>query len=103
MLEKDIESRGNRIARTRGVEHYKFSSPGRAAVPDRLLLAEIPEFLRGTIAKYVRFAEYKRKGQKPTPAQEREHTRLRALGFEVDVIDCVDVAEQVIGSMGDAK
>jgi hypothetical protein len=100
MLEKQIEAKGNEHAKTRGVASYKFTSPGRAAVPDRLMLAEIPEFLRALIAQYIRFIEYKRKGQKPTPAQSREHARLRAMGFTVDVIDNIPDAVRVIDRMG---
>ena len=101
MLEKDIEKKGGEHAKKKGVLHLKFTSPGRAAVPDRLLLSEIPEFLRPVIAKHIRFVEYKREGQKPTEAQTREHERLRALGFRVDVIDSVDDAKQSIDEMSE--
>jgi hypothetical protein len=99
MLEKQIEAKGGEFAKEQDVLHLKFTSPGHAAVPDRLLLAHIPEFLRSLIAKYVRFVEYKREGQKPTPSQEREHARLRNLGFTVDVVDSVEDAKQVIRDM----
>lgn len=101
MLEKDIERRGGEHAKQRNVLHLKLVSPGHNSLPDRLLLAPIPEFLRPLIAKYVRMVEYKQKGKKPTPAQEREHTRLRALGITVDVIDTVDDARRVVDGMGD--
>lgn len=101
MLEKDIERKGGEYAKKRKVEHYKFTSPARAAVPDRLLLSQIPEFMRPIIARYIRFVEYKAPGKKPTPAQQREHDRLRALGFTVDVVDSIDGAKSVIDSMGD--
>jgi len=100
MLEKKIEEYGSKVAKERGVLHLKFTSPQRAAVPDRLVLAEIPEFLRPLIAQYVRFIEYKAEGKKPTPSQEREHARLRAMGFRVDVIDNKSDAESVIKEMG---
>lgn len=100
-LEKRIEARGTTRARERGVLHLKFTSPGRIAMPDRLLLANVPEFLRPVLAKYVRFAEYKRRGKKATSAQLREHQRLRDLGFQVDLIDNVADAENNIDSMGD--
>jgi hypothetical protein len=99
MLEKQIETKGGKFAKSQDILHLKFSSPGRAAVPDRLLLANIPEFLRPVIAKYIRFVEYKRGGEKPTPAQSREHTRLRGLGFAVDVVDSVEGAKQVMMEM----
>lgn len=99
MLEKKIEQKGSEYARKKGILHLKFTSPARAAVPDRLLLAPVPEFLRPLVAQYVRFVEYKRTGQTPTPPQMREHARLRALGFQVDVVDNVIDAERVIGEM----
>lgn len=100
MLEKTIERKLCEYAKSQDVQAYKFSSPARAGVPDRLLLAEIPESLRPVIARYVRFVEMKRSGQKPTPAQEREHVRLRALGFTVDVVDNSDDGTGVVDAMG---
>lgn len=99
VLEKDIERKGGEHAKSMGVLHLKFTSPGHAAVPDRLLLSEIPDFLRPVIAQHIRFVEYKREGQKPTAAQTREHARLRALGFRVDVIDNVTDAKATINEM----
>jgi len=63
----------------------KFTSPGRAAVPDRLVL------FPGGIAM---FCELKRPGEVPTPAQLREHTLLRSLGFRVDVISTREDAKK---------
>ena len=100
LLEKDIEKRGGDYARDHGQAEYKFTSPGRAAVPDRLHLAPIPEVLRPIIAKYIRFVEYKRGGQKPTVPQQREHARLREMGFVVEVVDTVDDAKRVTNEMG---
>jgi hypothetical protein len=79
----------------------KFTSPGHAFVPDDIILAPIPEFLRPVIAQYFRFAEFKRAGAKPTAAQTREHERLRAMGFNVEVIDSIEKADQVFADMGD--
>lgn len=103
MLEKDIEAKGRDYARSRGHGHYKFSSPAHAAVPDRLLLAPVPPFLRELIGKYVRFVEYKRQGEKPTPPQLREHARLKLMGFTVEVVDNVEDAKRVIDEMGDPQ
>ena len=36
MLEKQIEAKVCEYAKTKGVLVYKFTSPARAAVPDRL-------------------------------------------------------------------
>lgn len=97
--EKYIERRGHERAKECGVLHLKFVSPGRNAVPDRLVLGYVPEWLRESLASCIRFVEYKRPGEKPTPAQEREHARLRAMGFVVDVIDNPATAEQIMEAM----
>jgi hypothetical protein len=57
---------------------YKFISPGRRSVPDRLVL--LPD------GKVI-FVECKAPSEKPRPEQLREHERLRALGFTVVVLD----------------
>lgn len=66
---------------------FKFVSPARRSVPDRLDLRPVPPEHRDLVARYVRFTECKRPGEKPTPSQLREHERIRALGFVVDVVD----------------
>ncbi len=101
MLEKQIEKKVCDYGRDNGIECYKFTSPARAAVPDRIMLTHIPPWLRPTIARYIRFVEVKRTGEVPTPAQEREHKRLRDLGFTVDVVDTVEYGKTVIQAMGE--
>lgn len=87
VLEKVIERRVVARAKAAGSTAYKFTSPGRPSVPDRLILSPIPPDHREIVARYVQFVEVKRPGGKPTPAQAREHDFLRALGFQVDVVD----------------
>lgn len=100
MLEKQIELRGCNYAKEKGVAAYKFTSPNRHSVPDRLQLAVIPDELRELIGKYVCFVEYKKGGVKPSHAQLREHARLKEMGFRVEVVDNVEMAKSVIDSMG---
>lgn len=57
---------------------YKFMSPGRKAVPDRLVL--LP-------GGRVVFVECKAPGELPRADQVREHNRLRGLGFKVVMLD----------------
>ncbi|ECY1035015.1 VRR-NUC domain-containing protein [Salmonella enterica] len=57
---------------------YKFVSPGRRSVPDRIVL------LPGGCLVFV---ECKAPGKPPRADQRREHERLRALGFTVVVLD----------------
>ncbi|WP_193160490.1 VRR-NUC domain-containing protein [Citrobacter youngae] len=61
---------------------YKFVSPGRRSVPDRIVL--LPG---GRIV----FVECKAPGKAPRADQVREHKRLRALGFSVVVLDSKDL------------
>ena len=90
MLEKEIERRVCDYAKSKGVLAYKFTSPARHAVPDRLFIG--PD---GT----VWFCEFKRAGAKPTPAQDREHLRLIRQNVSVFVIDNVADGVEMIDSM----
>lgn len=87
MLEKEIEAHLVRKVKEAGGIAYKFTSPQRRSVPDRLVL------LPGGDALFV---ECKRPGAKPTPAQLREHERLRALGFAVVVVDMKETVEELL-------
>lgn len=78
MLEKHIEAHLVARVKAMGGIAYKFTSPQRRSVPDRLVL------LPGGV---VQFVELKAPGKKPTDMQTREHEKLRALGFTVEVID----------------
>lgn len=90
LREADVEKHHvNNIKREGGIS-YKFTSPARRSVPDRLDLLPIPAAVRHVVAQYVRFTECKRPGAKPTEAQAREHERLRALGYRVDVVDDIE-------------
>ena len=88
MLEKDVEAHlRDKVHDADGIA-FKFTSPARRSVPDRLVLMPITsEEHREIVGRYVRFVELKAPGKKPTDAQLREHARLRALGFKVHVID----------------
>ena len=91
--ESDVEAAFVARVKSLGGIAYKFTSPGRQAVPDRLRLSHIPEEHRAIVAKYVSFCEAKRPGEKPTTAQQREHVLLWSLGFAVEVIDNVPTAK----------
>lgn len=85
--EKQVEAAHRDAVKAEGGISYKFVSPARRSVPDRLDLRPVPPEHRELVARYVRFTECKRPGEKPTPAQLREHQMLRSLGFTVDVVD----------------
>lgn len=86
-LEKDIEKRVCTIAKEMGMLVYKFTSPSRMSVPDRLFI---------TKAGVVFFIEFKRAGQKPTAAQEIEINKIRAKGVFVYVVDNVEEGKKIL-------
>lgn len=86
-LEKDIERAVCAYAKTKNVDNYKFTSPNRASVPDRMFV---------TPSGLIFFIEFKRKGKKPTPAQAREIDRLEQRKVQVFVVDNVDQGKWVI-------
>lgn len=90
MLEKQIEAKVCAYAKDRGLLVYKFTSPARAAVPDRLFICPDGRMF---------FCEFKREGEKPTAAQDREHQRLRGHNVTVFVIDNVTEGKNMIDVM----
>lgn len=90
MLEKQIEKRVCDYAKSKGVLAYKFTSPARAAVPDRLFISPIGK---------IWFCEFKREGQKPTEPQQREHEKLKQHNAQVFVIDNVDEGMAMVEEM----
>lgn len=78
-IEKHLVSE---VQKTGGIA-YKFVSPGRRGVPDRLVALPNGKII---------FVECKAPGEKPTPYQLREHARLFALGHQVIVLDSQDLS-----------
>ncbi len=78
MREREIERRLVSAVRQMGGLALKFTSPGMAGVPDRLIL------LPGGRAF---FAEVKAPGKRLRPLQERRKAQLEQLGFRVYAID----------------
>lgn len=87
-LEKVIEKKVCDHAKGLGCLVYKFTSPSRRSVPDRLFI--MPN------GKGVFFIEFKRKGCKPTPAQEIEIDKIRKMGIRVRVVNSVFEGMQVV-------
>lgn len=119
ILERDVELRLNKKAAQAGWESYKFTAINRRSVPDRLLLGDltkvkdvihkllglgrtappfvIEELAIEAMAASVTFVECKRPGEIPTPAQEREHAKLRERGFTVLVVDNFEQIDEIYG------
>ena len=87
MLEKQIEKTVCDYAKLKGFLVYKFSSPAHRGVPDRMFITQ---------EGHVFFIEFKRKGNKPTPIQEREIKKLIDHGVKAFVVDDVDSGKKLI-------
>lgn len=91
MNEKDIEQKLVQAVSAAGGKAWKFTSPGTAGVPDRLIL--MPD-------GRAYFAELKAPGKHLRPLQNRRKIQLEHLGFTVFVIDN---PEQIGGVINEIK
>jgi len=87
IYESDVEKRYCNLTKRAGGRAYKFTSPGRRSVPDRLIMFPVPEEHRVIVAQYIRFVEMKAPCAKPTELQSREIAGLRDLGYDVRIVD----------------
>ena len=90
MRESFIEEKLTKAVKQNGGLCWKFTSPGTAGVPDRIILMP-----KGRIA----FVEVKAPGEKPRPLQLSRHKLLRRLGFRVYVLDNIDDIEKIISEV----
>ncbi|WP_221625210.1 VRR-NUC domain-containing protein [Burkholderia cepacia] len=91
MLEKTVETYLVDHVRAAGGDAYKFSSPARVSVPDRIVIFPPAR---------IYFVELKRPGGVVTKGQLREHERLRALGCDVRVIDSREAVDAFVREVG---
>ena len=84
MLEKTIEQALVKRVKELGGMAEKFVSPGRRSVPDRIVT--LPN-------NTIIFVELKAPNKHPTPLQELDHERRRALGCDVRVINTLEKAK----------
>ena len=87
MREKFVEQKLVRAVKAMGGIAPKFTSPGMAGMPDRLIL--LPDGKMG-------FVELKAFGKKPRPIQIARISQLRRLGFKVYVVDGVEQIGSVL-------
>lgn len=90
MRESFIEEKLTKAVRQNGGVCWKFTSPGTAGVPDRIIL--MPE---GRIV----FVEVKAPGEEPRKLQISRHRLLRRLGFKVYVLDALEDIEKIISEV----
>lgn len=82
MRESKVENNIVKLAKSLGYECYKFKSPGRKGVPDRM-------FLKSGRAIFL---EIKRPGEKARALQEEELQLIRDQGFIAEAVDSVEEA-----------
>ena len=87
MLEKDIEKKVCKYAKGLGFLVYKFSSPGKRAVPDRLFISP-----KGVVF----FIEFKAWGKEPTKLQALEIRKINGQGAKCLVCDSVESGKWAI-------
>jgi len=73
VVERDIVA----YAKSKGVECFKFTSPGQRGAPDRVFIK----------AGRVLFLEIKQKGKKPTPLQDHQMLRIQNAGVAAQWTD----------------
>lgn len=87
MLEREVERKLVKAVNNYDGVCWKFTSPGTAGVPDRIILMK-----GGRMA----FVEVKAPGEKLRPLQISRHRLLRRLGFKVYVLDNVDDIQMIL-------
>ena len=90
MLEREIERKLVNAVKKQGGLCWKFTSPGTAGVPDRIILMP-----KGRIA----FVEVKAPGETMRPLQEKRKRQLESLGFKVFCVDSVENIQKVISEI----
>ena len=90
MLEREIERKLVNAVKERGGIWWKFTSPGTAGVPDRIVLRP-----KGRIA----FVETKAPGETMRPLQEKRKRQLESLGFKVFCLDSARDIPKVISEI----
>ena len=91
MREKQIEQKLVRAVNARGGVCPKLVCPGMDGMPDRIVL--LPH---GRIG----FVEVKAPGRRPRALQLRRHEQLRALGFQVYVLDSAEKVGDILKAIG---
>ena len=90
MREQQIEQNLAKAVKAAGGIAPKFTSPGFAGMPDRLVLMP---------GGHIGFVEVKAPGEKPRPLQLSRHRLLRRLGFPVYVLG----DDGPVGGVNDGK
>lgn len=88
-LEKSVEKALRLYAKKMGIIYYKFTSPGRRGVPDRILVGY----------GVVMFLELKRPGKRPSDLQFNEISKIRIHGVYATWTDSVQEGKWLMDAM----
>jgi len=91
MKERDVSRYLNKRVKELGGEIRRVTWQGRRNAPDKLVMLEGRSF----------FVEEKRPDEHATPAQRREHKRLRDAGLEVRVVSDYYTVEAALSDSED--
>lgn len=91
MRESAVEKKVCDHAKKKGMAVYKFVSPGRSGVPDRM-------FIYKGLAWFI---EFKAPGKKPTALQKHEIQVMRSQGMRVAIVDNEEDGVDFINSFAD--
>ena len=89
MKESDIERKIREYALKHGCRCYKLAGVNDVGKPDRIL----------TCNGLTIYMEVKRPGEDASPAQLREHKRIRDAGGIVFIVDSVEAGKRIIDAM----
>lgn len=90
MLEKQLEQQLKTAVEQHGGLCWKFTSPGTAGVPDRIII--LP-------GGHIGFVELKRPGAKPRPLQQHRHQQLQQLGAASHTLDNPNNIQDIINAI----
>lgn len=92
--EKILEAKLRKAVETRGGQALKLTSQLHRGLPDRLVLMP---------GGHTYFAEIKTTGKRPTKLQQAVHRDLKALGFDVFVVDSQKSLETMLSWLDDEQ
>ena len=87
MLESNVEGYLKSEISKLGGLCRKWVSPGARGIPDQIVMMP---------GARIWFVELKAPGKKPRPQQAKRHRELKALGFEVRVLDTIEKVKMFI-------
>jgi hypothetical protein len=93
--EKVVERYLCKCVKEKKGQAYKFVSPNRINVPDRIILLPLPKYLQKEVAKYFMFIECKSSDGPLREGQKREHKRIRKLGYRVEVFNSKEQSDGI--------